>query len=111
MSKRLSGLMLAVVLLTVMTMTTVPAFAQMGQSVLSPVRCGTKLIEVGKDTKESILAKCGEPYYRYPGSRGGGEVWSYNRGSGRFSGVLKFTGNMLTAIEKNDYGFSASQSN
>jgi hypothetical protein len=107
MNKRLSGLMLAVALLTVMTMTTVPAFAQMGQSVLSPVRCGTKLIEVGKDTKESILAKCGEPYYRYPGRRGGGEVWAYNRGSGRFSGVLKFTGNMLTSIEKNGYGFSA----
>jgi hypothetical protein len=106
MGERLSGLTLAVVLLTVTMVTAVPALARMGQSVLSPVRCGTKLIQAGKDTKNSVLAKCGEPTTRNPGRRGGGEVWTYNRGSGRFMGILRFTGPNLTAIEKSDYGFA-----
>jgi len=106
MGKRLSGLTLAVVVLTVTMMMAVPALAQMGQSVLSPVRCGTKLIQAGKDTKNSVLAKCGEPTTKNPGRRGGGEVWTYNRGSGKFMGILRFTGPNLTAIEKSDYGFA-----
>ena len=106
MGKRFSGLTLAVVMLTVTIMIAIPAFAQMGQSVLSPVRCGTKLIQTGNDTKQSVLAKCGEPTTRNPGRRGGGEVWTYNRGSGRFMGILRFTGENLTAIEKSDYGFA-----
>ena len=106
MGKRLSGLTLVVVVLTVTMMMAVPALAQMGQSVLSPVRCGTKLIQAGKDTKNSVLAKCGEPTTRNPGRRGGGEVWTYNRGSGKFMGILRFTGPNLTAIEKSDYGFA-----
>ncbi|MCG6946320.1 MAG: DUF2845 domain-containing protein [Deltaproteobacteria bacterium] len=105
MHKRPKLLMFLFVLMTLTAMMAVPVLAQMGQSVLSPVRCGTKLVQVGKDTKDSVLAKCGEPHYRYPGRRGGGEVWSYNRGSGRFSGVAKFTGNMLTSIEVTGYGF------
>jgi hypothetical protein len=105
MGKRSSGFLLAVVLLT-LTMAAVPALAQMGQSVLSPVRCGTKLIQVGKDTKNSVLAKCGEPTTRNPGRRGGGEVWTYNRGAGKFMGILRFTGPNLTAIEKSEYGFA-----
>jgi hypothetical protein len=105
MSRRLSGLMLAVVLVIVTSMLTIPALAQMGQSVLSPVRCGTKLIQVGKDTKNSVLSKCGQPTTKNPGRRGGGEVWTYNRGAGRFMGILRFTGPNLTAIEKSDYGF------
>ena len=105
MGKRSFGLMLTVVFLTV-TMMAVPALAQMGQSVLSPVRCGTKLIQVGQDTKESVLAKCGEPTTRNPGRRGGGEAWTYNRGPGKFMGILRFTGDDLTAIEKADYGFA-----
>ena len=84
----------------------VPALAQMGQSVLSPVRCGTQLIQVGKDTKNSVLAKCGEPTTKNPGRRGGGEVWTYNRGPGKFMGILRFTGPNLTAIEKSEYGFA-----
>ena len=104
MGKRFSGLILTVVLLGV-TMMAVPTLAQMGQSVLSPVRCGTKLIQAGKDTKNSVLAKCGEPTTKNPGRRGGGEVWTYNRGSGKFMGILRFTGPNLTAIDKADYAF------
>ena len=106
MGKKLSGLTLALLLLAVTLMLAVPALAQMGQSVLSPVRCGTKLIQVRRDTKESVLAKCGEPTTRNPGRDGGGAVWTYNRGSGRFMGILRFTGPNLTAIEKSDYGFA-----
>ena len=51
MNKRFSDLTLAVVLVTATSMLAIPALAQMGQSVLSPVRCGTKLIQVGKDNK------------------------------------------------------------
>ena len=105
MGKRSFGLLLAAVLLT-LTMAAVPALAQMGQSVLGPVRCGTQLIQVGKDTQSSVLAKCGEPTTRNPGRRGGGEVWTYNRGAGKFMGILRFTGPNLTAIEKSDYGFA-----
>jgi hypothetical protein len=105
MDKRSFGLSLTALLLTV-TIMAVPALAQMGQSVLSPVRCGTKLIEAGRDTKSTVLAKCGEPTTRNPGRRGGGEVWTYNRGAGKFMGILRFTGPNLTAIEKSDYGFA-----
>ena len=106
MKKIPAVLMFLLVLITLAAMLAVPALAQLGQSVLSPVRCGTKLVQVGQDTKESVLKKCGEPTYRYPGRRGGGEVWAYNRGSGRFSGNLSFTGPKLTAITKTGYGSS-----
>lgn len=104
MGKRSLGMMMTVVMLTV-SMMALPGLAQMGQSVLSPVRCGTKIIQIAVDTKESVLAKCGEPTTRNPGRRGGGEVWTYNRGPGKFMGILRFTGPNLTAIEKTDYGF------
>jgi hypothetical protein len=98
-------------LLTMLTvLIAVPALAQMGQSVLSPVRCGTKLVKVGKDTKASVLAKCGEPTHKIPGTSGGGESWYYNRGSGKFSGIAKFTGDKLTAIQRGDYGSPQPQS-
>ena len=106
MQKRSSGLLLAVALIALTLILAGAALAQMGQSVLSPVRCGTKLIQVGQDTKSSILAKCGEPTTKNPGRRGGGEVWTYNRGAGRFMGILRFTGPTLTSIEKSDYGFA-----
>ena len=105
MGKRLFGLVSAAVLLT-LTMVVAPVIAQMGQSVLSPVRCGTQLIQAGKDTKGSVLAKCGEPTTKNPGRRGGGEVWTYNRGPGRFMGILRFTGPNLTSIERSEYGFA-----
>lgn len=106
MNKRSSVITTALVLITLTFMLAVPALAQMGQSVLSPVRCGTKLIRVGQDTQNSILAKCGEPTTRNPGRRGGGAVWTYNRGAGKFTGILRFTGPNLTSIEKGDYGFA-----
>jgi len=106
MGKNLSGLTTALLLLAATMMLAVPVLAQRGQSVLSPVRCGTKLIQAGEDTKQSVLAKCGQPTTRNPGRRGGGEVWTYNRGSTRFMGILRFTGENLTAIEKSDYGFA-----
>ena len=105
MHKRPNLLMFLFVLITLTAMMAVPALAQMGQSVLSPVRCGTKLVQVGKDTKGSVLAKCGEPTYRYPGSDGGGELWAYNRGNGRFSGTMQFTGARLTSIQVTGYGY------
>lgn len=105
MGKKSFGLISTAVLLT-LTMVAIPVLAQMGQSVLSPVRCGTKLIQIGKDTQSSVLAKCGEPTTRNPGRRGGGQVWTYNRGPGKFMGILRFTGPNLTAIEKSDYGFA-----
>jgi hypothetical protein len=106
MNKIPAVLMFLLVLITLTAMITVPALAQVGQSRLTGARCGTFLIKIGVDTKESILRKCGEPTYRYPGRRGGGEVWAYNRGSGRFSGNLSFTGPKLTAITKTGYGSS-----
>ena len=105
MGKRSFELLLAAVLLS-LTIAAVPTLAQMGQSVLSPVRCGTQLIQVGKDTQSSVLAKCGEPTTKNPGRRGGGQVWTYNRGPGKFMGILRFTGPNLTAIEKSEYGFA-----
>ena len=105
MDKRLALLMFFLVLTMVTVLTTVPALAQMGQSVMSPVRCGTKLIQVGQDTKQSVLAKCGEPKSRNPGTQGGGESWFYDRGRGRFSGTVLFTGDKLTAIQRSgNYG-------
>jgi hypothetical protein len=106
MNKIPAVLMFLLVLITLTAMMAVPALAQMGQSVLSPVRCGTFLVQIGVDTKESILKKCGEPTYRYPGRDEGGEMWAYNRGSGRFSGTMNFTGPRLTSIQKTGYGYS-----
>ena len=101
MNKRPAVLAFVLVLTMVTVLMTVPALAQMGQSVLSPVRCGTKIIKVGQDTKESVLAKCGEPTSKR------GQGWFYDRGSGKFSGTLMFTGNKLTAIQKSgQYGSS-----
>jgi hypothetical protein len=107
MNKRPAVLAFVLVLTMVTVLMTVPALAQMGQSVMSPVRCGTKLIKVGQDTKQSVLAKCGEPTSRNPGRQGGGESWFYDRGSGKFSGTLRFTGDKLTAIQRSgQYGSS-----
>jgi hypothetical protein len=106
MNKIPAVLMFLLVLITLTAMLAVPALAQIGQSRLTGARCGTHLIQIGVDTKETILKKCGEPTYRYPGRRGGGELWAYNRGSGRFSGTLSFTGPKLTSITKTGYGHS-----
>ena len=97
--------MFLLVLITLTAMVAVEALAQMGQSRLTGARCGTQLIQIGRDTKATILRKCGQPTTRNRGREGGGEVWTYNRGAGRFMGILRFTGPNLTAIEKADYGF------
>ena len=105
MHKKPAVLMFLLVLITLTAMVAVPALAQLGQSRLTGARCGTQLIQIGRDTKSTILRKCGEPTTRNPGRRGGGEVWTYNRGAGRFMGILRFTGPTLTAIERGDHGF------
>jgi hypothetical protein len=102
MKKASSKLLMAVVLSAVIVLMTVPALAQ---RMVTSVRCGTKIVKVG-DTKDQVLAKCGAPTTKSPGRRGGGAVWYYNAGSGRFTGIAKFTGPNLTIIELGDYGFT-----
>ena len=106
MHKKSSALTLGVVVITLALMMAIPARAQMGQSKLTGARCGTKLIQIGVDTKSSVLKKCGKPTTESPGRRGGGAIWTYNRGTGRFMGIIRFTGPNLTSIEKADYGFA-----
>ena len=96
-----SMILIAVILSTVMILITVPAAAQM----VTSARCGTSIVKVG-DTKDQVLAKCGPPTHKSPGRRGGGAVWYYNPGSGRFTGIARFTGPNLTSIELGDYGYS-----
>ena len=105
MHKKPAVLMFLLVLITLTAMVAVPVLAQLGQSRLTGARCGTQLIQIGRDTKSTILRKCGQPTTRNPGREGGGEVWTYNRGAGRFMGILRFTGPTLTAIERGDHGF------
>ena len=105
MKIRFHALMMIIALITVTLTVAVPAFAQMGQSKLGPVRCGTRLIQIGM-TKQQILGACGKPTTESPGRRGGGAVWTYNRGTTGFTGILRFTGPQLTSIERGDYGFA-----
>jgi hypothetical protein len=93
--KRGSSTPLRLVLL--ITLTILTAGPVLAETVLGPVRCGTKLVQVG-DTKDQILAKCGKPTTISPG----GEKWYYDRGSGRFSGFFRFTGPKLTSIERSN---------
>ncbi len=89
-----------ILLITLTILTAGPVLAQ-DQTVLGPVRCGTKIVQVG-DTKDQILAKCGKPTRIDPGSRGGGETWYYDGSSGNFRGFLRFTGPELTSIERSN---------
>ena len=86
-----------------MTLTILPAGPVLAQdqTVLGPVRCGTQLVQVG-DTKDQILAKCGQPTRIDPGTRDGVDIWYYDGSSGTFSGYLRFTGPNLTSIERSD---------
>ena len=86
-----------------MTLTILPAGPVLAQdqTVLGPVRCGSKIVQVG-DTKDQIRAKCGQPTRIDPGSRGGGETWYYDGSSGNFRGFLRFTGPELTSIERSN---------
>ena len=98
MKRSLSMLLRLVLLVTLSTLTAGPVLAQ-DQDVLGPVRCGTKLVQVG-DTKDQILAKCGQPTTTDPGTRGGGAAWYYDGSRGNFKGLLRFTGPQLTSIER-----------
>jgi outer membrane protein assembly factor BamE (lipoprotein component of BamABCDE complex) len=96
MKKALSMLLGLALLIALTILTAGPVLAQ---TVLGPVRCGTQLVQVG-DTKDQILAKCGQPTTTDPGRRGGGEIWYYDGSSGNFNGLLRFTGPQLTSIER-----------
>jgi outer membrane protein assembly factor BamE (lipoprotein component of BamABCDE complex) len=96
MNKGLSILLRLVLLISLTILTAAPVLAQ---TVLGPVRCRTQLVQVG-DTKDQILAKCGEPSTADPGTRGGGAVWYYDGSRGNFKGLLRFTGPQLTSIER-----------
>jgi outer membrane protein assembly factor BamE (lipoprotein component of BamABCDE complex) len=98
MKKALSMLLGLVLLVALTILTAGPVLAQ-DQDVLGPVRCGTQLVQVG-DTKDQILAKCGQPTSIDPGTRGGVDVWYYDGSSGNFNGLLSFTGPQLTSIER-----------
>ena len=101
MKKASSMLLMAVLLSAVIVLVAVPALADM----VTSAKCGTKIVQIG-DTKDQVLAKCGQPTTISPGRRGGGEVWYYNPGSGKFTGIARFTGSKLTSIELGDYGFT-----
>ena len=100
MKKALSMLLGLVLLVALTILTAGPVLAQ-DQDVLGPVRCGTQLVQVG-DTKDQILAKCGQPTRIDPGTRDGVDIWYYDGSSGTFSGYLRFTGPNLTSIERSD---------
>ena len=100
MKRGLSTLLRLVLLVTLTILTAGPVLAQ-EQTVLGPVRCGTQLVEIG-NTKDQILAKCGQPTRIDPGSRGGGETWYYDESSGNFTGLLRFTGEELTSVERSN---------
>ena len=99
--KRGSSTLLRLVLFVALTILPAGPVLAQDQDVLGPVRCGTRLVQVG-DTKEQILAKCGQPTRIDPGTRGGVEIWYYDGSSGTFSGFLRFTGPNLTSIERSD---------
>ena len=101
MKKASSMLLMAFVLSAVIVLMPVPALAQM----VTSAKCGTKIVQVG-DTKDQVLAKCGQPTTITPGRRGGGEVWHYNPGSGKFTGIARFTGSKLTSIELGGRGYT-----
>ena len=97
--KRGSSTPLRLILLITLTILTAGPVLAQDQTVLGPVRCGTQLVQVG-DTKDQILAKCGQPTSIDPGTRGGVDVWYYDGSSGNFNGLLSFTGPQLTSIER-----------
>jgi hypothetical protein len=101
MKKTLSVLLMAVVLSAVIVLMAVPTLAGM----VTSAKCGTKIVQVG-DTKDQVLAKCGQPTMISQGRRGGGEVWHYNPGSGKFTGIARFTGSKLTSIELGGLGYT-----
>ena len=86
MKKRALSLAVLFMLLSMITLTAVPTWAQEGS-----FRCGDYLVSVG-DLMSDVLAKCGPPTVKNPGERDGGETWIYNRGSEQFTVILRFVG-------------------
>ena len=101
MKKASSVLLMAFLMSAVIVLIAVPALADM----VTSAKCGTKIVQVG-DTKDQVLAKCGQPSTISQGRRGGGEVWHYNPGSGKFTGIARFTGSKLTSIELGGRGYT-----
>ena len=101
MKKASSVLLMAFLLSAVIVLMAVPALAGM----VTSARCGTKIVQVG-DTKDQVLFKCGQPTTISQRRRGGGEVWHYNPGSGKFTGIARFTGSKLTSIELGGRGYT-----
>ena len=100
MKRGTSTILRLILLIALATPMAGPVLAQ-DQTVLGPVRCGTQLVQVG-DTKDQILAKCGQPTRIDPGTRDGVDIWYYDGSSGTFSGYLRFTGPNLTSIERSE---------
>jgi hypothetical protein len=73
----------------------------LAETLLGPAKCGTKLVQVG-ETKDEILAKCGQPTRIDPWSHGGGETWYYDGSRVNFKGFFRFTGEKLTSIERSE---------
>ncbi|MEJ2365561.1 MAG: DUF2845 domain-containing protein, partial [Deltaproteobacteria bacterium] len=72
MKKQALGVPVLFMLLSMITLTAVPASAQEGS-----FRCGDYLVSVG-DLMSDVLAKCGPPTVKNPGKREGGATWVYN---------------------------------
>lgn len=106
--------LLAVFLLVLACLSTVPAWA---------LRCGNRLVSVG-EPQTAVWHKCGEPdtadwrmnYRVIPGYDAFGfarpvyvpvmtEVWVYNFGPQRFMQEMSFEDGRLVAIESLGYGY------
>ncbi len=103
MNTRLSRFSLATVVITLFLFITVPAFAA---SVFS-ARCGTRIIKYGTPQSQ-VLKACGRPTMQAAGraGTGGSDTWTYNRGPGKFMGVIRFVDGKVSSIEKRGYGFA-----
>jgi hypothetical protein len=103
MTRILSALFLATVVVSLILFMAVPTFAQ----TVSTARCGTRIIQAGS-TKSEVLKACGKPTMQTEGrlGTGGSDTWTYNRGTGRFMGVIRFTGGKVSSISRKDYGFA-----
>ena len=103
MNRRLSAVFLTTVGIVLILFMAAPSFAAM----VTTARCGTRIIQVGM-TKSQVLSACGKPTLQQEGrlGTGGADTWTYNRGTGRFMGVVRFVGGKVSSMERRDYGFA-----
>ena len=103
MNRTLIALFFATMVISLILFMAVPTFAQ----TVYTARCGTRIIQAGS-TKSEVLKACGKPTTRTEGriGTGGSDTWTYNRGPGKFMGVIRFTGGKVSSISKKDYGFA-----